>query len=63
LYRIATSPQGAQAAVEANVLECVAKLLESPNEIQKWTWYMLEELARHETTTRPATGYLVSLLR
>jgi hypothetical protein len=64
LYRIATSPEGAQAAVDANVLECVAELLESLNkEVRNWTRYMLEELARHGTTVRVAMEQLVSLLR
>ncbi|KAJ7920864.1 armadillo-type protein [Mycena leptocephala] len=64
LYRITRSPEGAQAAVDANLLDCVAKLLESPSEeIRKWTHVMLGQLARHETTTRAVVRYLVSLLR
>ncbi|KAJ6545643.1 armadillo-type protein [Mycena capillaripes] len=64
LYRIATSSQGAQAAVDANVLEYMAKLLSSPNtSVQKWTFDILRELARHETAVSPAVGQMVSLLR
>jgi hypothetical protein len=64
LYRISGSFEGAQAAVNANVLECVAKLLESPNEeVHKRTRHMLEELVRPETTAREAVEYLVSLLK
>jgi hypothetical protein len=55
---------GAQAAVDANVFECVPKLLESENtEVRMWTSDMLEVLARHEATARAAVECLLSLLR
>jgi hypothetical protein len=64
LYRITTSPEGAQATVDASVLECVAELLESPNEkVRNWTRDMLGELVRHEATVRVAMEQLVSLLQ
>jgi hypothetical protein len=64
LYVSAVSPEGAQAVVEANVLEYVVELLSSSNqEVQRWTSSMLRELGRHRTTAREAVGYLVSLLR
>ncbi|KAJ6545300.1 armadillo-type protein [Mycena capillaripes] len=64
LCRITTSPEGAQAAVDAKVLECVVKLLSSPNAtVREGTHGILEELVRHENTTSPAVGQLVSLLR
>jgi hypothetical protein len=64
LYRIVISPEGAQAAVDANVLECVAELLSSPNaSVRGWPCEMLRQLARHETTVSPAVRQLVSLLR
>jgi hypothetical protein len=56
--------EGAQAAVDANVLECVPKLLDSPSQkVRKWTWSILGELTRHESTAKAATRYLLSLLR
>ncbi|KAJ7933363.1 armadillo-type protein [Mycena leptocephala] len=64
LYRITSSPEGARATVDANVLEYVAELTSSPNEeVCKWTCHILRQLARHETTVRAAVGQLVSLLR
>jgi hypothetical protein len=69
LYRISGSFRGAGAVVDANALECVAKLLESPNEeVRKWTCDMLGEVARHHTTAPAGWGVntcqpLVSLLR
>jgi hypothetical protein len=64
LYRIVISPEGAQAAVDANVLECVAELLSSPNaSVRGWPCEMLRQLARHKTTVSPAVRQLVSLLR
>jgi hypothetical protein len=64
LYRIVGSGRGAQAAVDANVLEIVAELLELPDEeVRKWTRYMLEELGNRQATRRAAVGCLVSLLR
>ncbi|KAJ7928160.1 armadillo-type protein [Mycena leptocephala] len=64
LYRIVISPEGAQAAVDANVLECVAELLSSPNaSVRGWPCEMLRQLARHETTVSPAVRQLISLLR
>lgn len=47
LGRIITSPEGAQAAVDANVLECVGELLESPKEeIRKYAHDILGELPK-----------------
>ncbi|KAJ6533593.1 armadillo-type protein [Mycena capillaripes] len=64
LYRITISPQGAQAAVDANVLEYTAELLSSPNaSVREWMRNILGELVRHEATANPAAGQLVSLLR
>ncbi|KAJ7455750.1 armadillo-type protein [Mycena latifolia] len=64
LYRIAVFPEGAQAAVNANVLGCLTELLGAPNaKLWKWTWNMLGELARHETTVKAAIAQLVPLLR
>jgi hypothetical protein len=61
---MAKSPEGAQAAVDANVLECVAERLQSPNEeVRNWMRDILGELARHETIARAAVGHLVPLLR
>ncbi|KAJ6545275.1 armadillo-type protein [Mycena capillaripes] len=63
LYQIATSPEGGQAVVDTNVLECVTELLSSPNaKVREWTQELLETLVRHETTTSPAVGHLISLL-
>ncbi|KAJ7479234.1 armadillo-type protein [Mycena latifolia] len=64
LYRITTSPQGAQIAVDANVLACVDKLLGSPNAmVWRWTCDMLEQLADEQTTVRAVVSHLVFLLR
>ncbi|KAJ6545886.1 armadillo-type protein [Mycena vulgaris] len=47
LYAISRSPQGAQAVMDAHVLDCVAKLLESPIiQVRRWTCKMLAELAQ-----------------
>ncbi|KAJ7887180.1 armadillo-type protein [Mycena leptocephala] len=49
LYLIALSPERAKAAVDANILQCVAELSESPNEeVRKYIFEMLRELAHHE---------------
>ncbi|KAJ6565566.1 armadillo-type protein [Mycena vulgaris] len=58
LRKIAQSPEGAQACVNANVLDCVAKLLESPS----------AEVRRHEAHVSAVLGIahcdkLVCLLR
>ncbi|KAJ7458077.1 armadillo-type protein [Mycena latifolia] len=64
LYGLAKWPEGAQAAVDANVLGCLAELLESPHDqFRKWPCDMLAELARQETTARAVIGALLSLLR
>ncbi|KAJ6592551.1 armadillo-type protein [Mycena capillaripes] len=63
LYQITISPEGAQAAVDANVLECIAVLVSSPNaSVRAWMLDILGGLARHETTASPAARRLVSLL-
>ncbi|KAJ7443133.1 armadillo-type protein [Mycena latifolia] len=49
LYRIASSPEGAKAAVDADVLECLANLLQSPRlEVQEGTRQLLAQLAWHK---------------
>jgi hypothetical protein len=64
LHRISGLSEGAQAVVDANVLEYVPKLLESAKaEVRKWTWEILEALVCHETTARAAVECLLSLLR
>ncbi|KAJ7934319.1 hypothetical protein B0H13DRAFT_1855214 [Mycena leptocephala] len=56
-------------SMDANVLECVAELLSSPNaSVRRWTCDMLGELARHETTVPAVLSVnhcqlLLSLLR
>jgi hypothetical protein len=64
LHWISRSSKGAQAAMDSNVFKCVPKLLESENtEVRKWTWEILEVLARHEATGWAAVECLLSLLR
>ncbi|KAJ7478410.1 armadillo-type protein [Mycena latifolia] len=64
LYRIAKFPEGAQAAVDANVLDSLAELLVSTHvEIQKWPCDMLIKLACHKTTAMAVVGPLASFLR
>ncbi|KAJ6523079.1 armadillo-type protein [Mycena vulgaris] len=47
LYAISRSPEGAEAVVDAHVLDCVAKLLESSStQVRRWTCQMLAELAQ-----------------
>ncbi|KAJ6545859.1 armadillo-type protein [Mycena vulgaris] len=47
LYAICRLPEGAQAAVDAHVLDCVAKLLESPSiQVRRWACKMLAELVQ-----------------
>ncbi|KAJ6481598.1 armadillo-type protein [Mycena vulgaris] len=47
LHEISRLPEGVQAAVDANVLDCVAKLLESPSiQVRRWTCKMIAELAQ-----------------
>jgi hypothetical protein len=61
---IAMSTEGAQAVVDADMLNSVAKLFETPRkEVQEWTSEILGELARHEPTARVAVAHVVSLLR
>ncbi|KAJ6545636.1 armadillo-type protein [Mycena capillaripes] len=51
LCSITTSPEGAQAAVDMDVLNCVAELLSSPNDsVRRWTCSMLGWLAYHKST-------------
>ncbi|KAJ7478414.1 armadillo-type protein [Mycena latifolia] len=51
LYYIARSPGGAEAAVDANVLDFVVELLESPNtEVRRWTCELLGELSNQKST-------------
>ncbi|KAJ7479231.1 armadillo-type protein [Mycena latifolia] len=69
LYWIARSPEGAQAVVDARVLEPMAQLLESTNtNVRSWTWSMLGRLARHKSTAMAILTIipccrLISLLR
>ncbi|KAJ7850206.1 hypothetical protein B0H13DRAFT_2401428 [Mycena leptocephala] len=59
LYLIALSPERAKAAIDANILQCVAELSESPNEeVRKYIFEMLRELAHHELTASAAVGQL-----
>jgi hypothetical protein len=57
LKLIARSPKGAQAAVDANVLDCVAELLSSP-----FTWVhepasaLISEIAGRESISFPGFG-------
>ncbi|KAJ6545854.1 armadillo-type protein [Mycena vulgaris] len=47
LYAISRSPEGAQAVVDAHVLDCVANLLESPSiYVRRWTCKMLAKLSQ-----------------
>ncbi|KAJ7479237.1 armadillo-type protein [Mycena latifolia] len=69
LTSIATSPEGAQTTVDANVLEPLPELLESPNTgVREWTCELLARLAWQQST-RAAVLHekpclqLVSLLR
>ncbi|KAJ6523397.1 armadillo-type protein [Mycena vulgaris] len=51
LHKIANSPQGVQAVLDANVLVSVPELLASGNHrVQRWTRGMLKALASHLTT-------------
>ncbi|KAJ7479269.1 armadillo-type protein [Mycena latifolia] len=51
LYWIAASPEGAEAAVEANVLDCIVQLLGSTDTtIRDWTTSTVGQLARHKST-------------
>ncbi|KAJ7479158.1 armadillo-type protein [Mycena latifolia] len=62
MYWIAIWPEGAQATVDANILEHTTKLLESPTSwVQQWTWEMLKQLAYQEPTSWAAVGQLLSL--
>ncbi|KAJ7697814.1 armadillo-type protein [Mycena rosella] len=69
LYGISGSPQGAQAVVHANTLDCVVELLESPSTVlQTWACAILDRLSSHEIAAEAILGVnpyqrLVSLLR
>ncbi|KAJ7479051.1 armadillo-type protein [Mycena latifolia] len=64
LSSISTSPGGARAAMDANVLDYVHTLLQLPSTgVRKWTCDMLRELVRHPTTAEAAVGHIASLLR
>ncbi|KAJ7432434.1 armadillo-type protein [Mycena latifolia] len=63
LNQIATFPNGAQAIVDANFLENVAHLVDSPdNGVWKGTWELLEHLARQRLTAKAAVTQMLSLL-
>ncbi|KAJ6565567.1 hypothetical protein DFH09DRAFT_1314859 [Mycena vulgaris] len=66
LSRIVRSPDGAKAAVDGNVLNCVAELLDSPHSlVLRWTCRMLGDLASHRSTATAVLGVcaqIVSLL-
>ncbi|KAF8171378.1 armadillo-type protein [Mycena galopus ATCC 62051] len=69
LYRITQRADGAQAAVDAKILDCVAELFASlESVVRRWTCKMLGNLVFHETTARTVCDLnlciqLVSLLR
>jgi hypothetical protein len=69
LDRIAKSPNGAQAVVNADVFEVFPELLDSQDvEVRKWTPKMLETLAGHDFGLKALLDSnvctkLVSLLR
>ncbi|KAJ7479255.1 armadillo-type protein [Mycena latifolia] len=57
LYWIARSPDGAQIAVNANVLDSVGELLQSANaEVRSWTCSMLARLVRHGSVATAVLG-------
>ncbi|KAJ7465871.1 hypothetical protein FB451DRAFT_417723 [Mycena latifolia] len=69
LDSIATSPDGAQAVVDGDLLDCVVELLDSPNTgVKVWTCELLAKAAYHQSTrdrvlrVKPCVQ-LVSLLR
>ncbi|KAJ7443568.1 armadillo-type protein [Mycena latifolia] len=69
LDSIATSPDSAQAVVDGDLLDCVVKLLDSPNSgVKVWTCELLAKAAYHQSTrdrvlrVKPCVQ-LVSLLR
>ncbi|KAJ7479057.1 armadillo-type protein [Mycena latifolia] len=69
LYSITQSAPGAQSAVEATILDCVADLLQLPDaEIRRWTCGILGHLAFQRSTTRAVSDInsyrrLITLLR
>ncbi|KAJ7479048.1 armadillo-type protein [Mycena latifolia] len=64
LSSISISPGGARATVDANVLECVHTLLQSPSTgVRKWTCDMLRQLVHHTTTAEAAVDHIAYLLR
>ncbi|KAJ6523396.1 armadillo-type protein [Mycena vulgaris] len=69
LHKIALSPEGAEAALEANVLEYATDLLQLPEpRVREWTANMLGQLVGHETASAAVLGMnpchqLASLLR
>ncbi|KAJ7826829.1 armadillo-type protein [Mycena leptocephala] len=57
LYEISSSPDGAQAALEAKTLDHVVELLESPQSgVQQWTRWMVGRFAKHESTAMAVLG-------
>ncbi|KAJ7707336.1 armadillo-type protein [Mycena rosella] len=66
LCRITQWPDGSQAAVEANLWDCVAELLESPaSRVREWACKTIGHLARREPAVGAATMFkqLAPLLR
>ncbi|KAJ7479050.1 armadillo-type protein [Mycena latifolia] len=64
LYGVVSFPEGAQAVLEADLLESVPELLESPNPtVRTWTWAMLKMLSHHAATARSAVAQVVFLLQ
>ncbi|KAJ7479175.1 hypothetical protein FB451DRAFT_1240818 [Mycena latifolia] len=64
LWWIAKWPEGAQAAVDANVLDSLAGLFDSPiGEVQDLAFDLQEQLASQETTARAVVRQLIPLLR
>ncbi|KAJ7479254.1 armadillo-type protein [Mycena latifolia] len=64
LFCIAKSPEGAQAAVDAHVLDYVADLLLSPNAgVRQWTCKLLVRLASNKSTVTAIVGVRTHCLR
>ncbi|KAJ7476487.1 hypothetical protein FB451DRAFT_244872 [Mycena latifolia] len=68
LYILAYWPEGAQAAVDANVLDCLVDFMESalPYLVEwqmTWSWEMLVRLACQPVTAGVVVGQLLSMMQ
>ncbi|KAJ7493904.1 armadillo-type protein [Mycena latifolia] len=65
LYTIAKWPEGAQASVDAKVLDYLGDFMDHRDYWVPldWSWNMLGQLARQGVTAKVAVGHLVSMLR